>query len=343
MREVAERAGVSRSAVSLALQQHPSIPVATRDRIHAAAAELGYRKNPLVAALMRSRRAPATATPVRATLAYLTADAPNDAWRDAATLRSFYTSSAARADQRGFRLDEFSLTGPRMNPKRLAGLLKARGIHGLLVAPLPGQRSALDFDFTDFAVVGLGTSVKDPAIDRVADDHYRNLQLAFENTQALGYRRIGLALPGNVSRRLEHRWWSGFLVAQQSLPTSQRPPALMPETRDELPPQLNAWIARHRIDAVIFALRDQELMSRAPRHVGLVSLSVHDAGDAIAGIRQDVAQIGADAADLLIEKVQRWETGTHRSPRLQLVQGAWSGGMSALGAGLPRQSLLALP
>jgi D-alanyl-D-alanine carboxypeptidase len=128
MREVAERAGVSRSAVSLALQQHPSIPVATRERIHAAAAELGYRKNPLVAALMRSRRSQTTATPVRANLAYLTADVPNDAWRDAATLRSFHTSSAARADQRGFRLDEFSLTGPRMNPQRLAGLLKARGI-----------------------------------------------------------------------------------------------------------------------------------------------------------------------------------------------------------------------
>ncbi len=340
MREVADLAGVSRSAVSLALQDHPSIPATTRERIHKAAAQLGYRKNPLVAALMRTRRSPAKAAPFQATLAYLTADTPNDAWRSAAVLRSFYASASARAVQRGFRLEEFSLSGPRISPKRLSVLLKTRGIHGIMVAPLPGNQRTLDFELTDFAAVGLGTSIIDPAIDRIADDHFRSLQIAFEQTWALGYRRIGLAVAANVSRRLEHRWLSGFLVAQQSLPARQRVPALMPETREELPPQLNPWIARHRVDAVIFALRNEELMGRAPREVGLVSLSVHGPGEAMAGIRQDEAQIGADATDLLIEKVQRWETGTHRSPRLQLVQGAWSGGLSAPGAGQPRRSFL---
>ena len=53
MQQVAVHAGVSRSAVSLALQHHPSIPASTRERIRAAAQELGYRPNPLVTALMR--------------------------------------------------------------------------------------------------------------------------------------------------------------------------------------------------------------------------------------------------------------------------------------------------
>ena len=247
------------------------------------------------------------------------------------------TTSAA---QRAFRLEEFSLSSPKISPKRLVDLLKTRSIHGLMVAPLPGNQRTLDFEFTDFAVVGLGTSIIDPTIDRIADDHFRSLQIAFEQTLALGYRRIGLAVAANISRRLEHRWLSGFLVAQQSLPARQRVPALMPATREEIPPQLNPWIARHRVDAVIFALRDEELMGRAPREVGLVSLSVHGPGDAIAGIRQDEAQIGADATDLLIEKVQRRETGAQRSPRLQLVRGAWSAGLSAPGAGCPRPSLL---
>lgn len=341
MREVAAQAGVSRSAVSLALQQHPSIPAATRARIESAAAQLGYRKNPLVAALMRSRRAPATIVPAQASLAFFTADRPNDAWRDIDTVRQLHSAASARAAQRGFRLDEFSLTKTDMRPRRLADLLKARGVHGVLVAPLPGDQSSIDFDFTDFAVVGLGPSVQNPAIDRVADDHYRSAQIAFENALALGYRRIGLALPAYASRRMGHRWWSGFLVAQQSLPQSRRLPALMPETRDELPSLLNAWIARHRLDAVIFSIRDPELLGHAPREIGLISLAVADSGGAIAGIRQNTDLIGIDAVDLLVEKAQRWETGALRSPRFQLVAGAWNGGLSAPGAGRPRQALLA--
>ena len=65
MQDIADRVGLSRSAVSLALRNHPSIPEATRERVRQAAAELGYRRNPLVAALMMQLRQPrhrATAT-----------------------------------------------------------------------------------------------------------------------------------------------------------------------------------------------------------------------------------------------------------------------------------------
>ena len=113
----------------------------------------------------------------------------------------------------------------------------------------------------------------------------------------------------------------------------------MPETREELPLGLNTWIARHRVDAVIFALRDKNKMSCAPIGTGLISLSVHD-NDLVAGIRQDEFRIGAEAIDLLIEKLQRWETGSPRGPRLQLVRGVWCSGLSAPGAGRKRQALL---
>ena len=52
MLAVAERAGFSRATVSRALRNHPGIPEATRQRVVDAAAALGYRPNPLVAALM---------------------------------------------------------------------------------------------------------------------------------------------------------------------------------------------------------------------------------------------------------------------------------------------------
>ncbi len=341
MREVAERAGVSRSAVSLALQRHPSIPAATRARVQAAATHLGYRKNPLVAALMRLRRSPRKVATVQSSLAFLTSDLPRDRWRDAVTHRSFFAAAAARALERGYSLDEFSLSAPAMRPERLSELLRARGIHGVLVAPLTGQQTSINFDFTDFAVVGLGTSISNPQIDRIADDHFYAAKLAFEKCQALGYRRIGLSLTASVSRRLEHRWWSGYLVAQQQVAHRLRIPALMPETRDEIPARLNGWIARHQVDAVIFALRDQTRIGCAPPHVGLVSLSVHQTDGKVAGIKQDEGNVGAGGIDMLVEKLNRWETGPTTQPRLQLIRSHWTEGASAPGAGRDRTALLA--
>jgi len=68
--DVARKAGVHRATVSLSLRNHPRIPVATRERIRAIASELGYRINPLVSALMQSRR---TGKPAKHTaLAYVT-------------------------------------------------------------------------------------------------------------------------------------------------------------------------------------------------------------------------------------------------------------------------------
>jgi LacI family transcriptional regulator len=340
MREVAAGAGVSRSAVSLALQGHPSIPVSTRERILRVVDRLGYRKNPLVAALMSTRRAGAGRTTSLTSLAFLTSHVPPDSWRQAATHRRFHAAACARAMELGFSLDEFSLGAPDMRPERLEALLRARGIHGVLVAPLPGEQTRLNFDLTRFATVGLGMSVKEPGIDRVSDDHFFAGQLAFDSCLALGYRRIGLALAADVSRRLEHRWWSGFLVAQQQVPARDRVRALMPETRDEIPPALNAWIAKNQLDAVVFSIRNQELMGTAPAHVGLVSLSVHDATGKVAGVRQNERGVGEDAIDLLVAKLHRWSTGTTDAPRLTLVRGEWSAGLSAPGAGRPRRALV---
>lgn len=340
MRDVAAAAGVSRSAVSLALQSHPSIPADTRERILAAARRLGYRKNPLVAALMSVRRTRATGAATRTSLAFLTCHVPPDAWRAAGPLRRFHAAAKARAAELGFSLDEFSLGDPAMRPERLATLLRARGIHGVLVAPLPGEQTRLDFDVADFATVGLGLSVQEPAIDRVADDHFHGAQQAFERCLLLGYRRIGLALAANISRRLENRWWSGFLTAQQQMSLHMRVPALMPETREEIPSLLNDWIARHEIDAVVFSLRQEEKMACAPANVGLVSLSVQDASGRVAGIRQNERQVGQEAIELLAAKLHRWSTGATASPRLILVRGAWSDGLSAPGPGQERRALV---
>lgn len=339
MRDVAALAGVSRSAVSLALQGHPSIPLSTRESIIAASRQLGYRKNLLVAALMSVRRNH-TAGPKRATVAFLTSHPPDDSWRKIGPHRQVHAAASAHASEVGLQLEEFSLGDLDMRPERVRSLLKARGVHGLLVAPLPGDYTRLDFDISDFATVGLGLSVKEPSIDRVAIDHFFEAQLAFQNCLALGYRRIGFAVAAGVSHRLEHRWRSGILLAQQHLPVAARVPPLMPQSQEEIPNLLDRWISRHRIEAVIYSIRAHEMMSVAPAQTGLVSLSLHNADGKIAGIKQNERAVGEGAVNLLVEKLHNWKIGVTESPQIHLVQGKWCGGLSAPGVGQIRRALL---
>ena len=62
-REIAQQAGVSQMAVSLALRDSPTLPAATRQRIQKLARELGYRPDPMLSTLMRQRHAKATKAP----------------------------------------------------------------------------------------------------------------------------------------------------------------------------------------------------------------------------------------------------------------------------------------
>src|SRR5207249_1372261 len=79
LEDVAKAAGVHRTTVSLSLRDHPRIPLETRDRVKAVARRLGYKINPLVSALMQSRR---SGKPVKhATLAYVTNYATRYGWR----------------------------------------------------------------------------------------------------------------------------------------------------------------------------------------------------------------------------------------------------------------------
>ena len=51
MQDVARAAGVHQTTVSLALRNDPRLPAATRERIQAHAKKLGYRPDPMLAAL----------------------------------------------------------------------------------------------------------------------------------------------------------------------------------------------------------------------------------------------------------------------------------------------------
>src|SRR4051812_32755978 len=101
LQDVADRAKVHRSTVALALRDHPRISVSTRRQVQRIAQKLGYQLNPLVAALMRSRR---SGKPVKHVgLAYVTNYPTRDGWKPVHHDRpDFFPGAAARATDFGY-------------------------------------------------------------------------------------------------------------------------------------------------------------------------------------------------------------------------------------------------
>src|SRR5260221_13204328 len=98
MQQIADAAGVSRMAVSLALRNSPKISKATADRIRKLADDFGYRPKPMVSALMTQllQTREVKKPPV---LSYVTAFPTEYGCRKSVPLNAFYVVATQPAAQ----------------------------------------------------------------------------------------------------------------------------------------------------------------------------------------------------------------------------------------------------
>jgi len=330
MNDVAARADCARATVSMALRSDPRISIATRQRVLAAARELGYQPNPLVAALMTTRRMQRV-TEQHTVLAFVTTHPATDPWRRHPTFVGFHAGARERAAAMGYSLEEFPLRPREMSSQRFEQILRARSIHGLLIAPLPHDEQSIDLTCVGVAAVGLGLSVTSPSIERVSNDHFQSVRLAMQRCRELGYRRLGLAVSRETSARLDDRWLSGFLLASHALPSADRVEPLMPPRQEDLSAQLPAWCRRERPGVVIFGNYDPRHPYALPTGIGAVSLDVERLDGPVTCIFQDDRRVGAIAVDHLVARIQRGEFGSDDRARLHLLAGQWAPGHTAPG------------
>lgn len=334
MRDVAVRAGVTASTVSLCLRNSPRISAETRARVLEAVRQLDYRPNPFVCALMRSRRRRGAA-PGGPILAFMTAFPTRDGWRQLETtvFQQMFEGARARAVQCGYQLQEFWLHEAGMTPRRFADVLRARGIFGLIVAPLPEGNASVDFPWEDFAAVALGTTLVRPALHHVASDLFHAMMIAMEECHQLGYRRIGFALRTSVNQKVQRRWLAAYLLGQSELPDIQPLAPLLTEPLNEA--AFRAWFERERPEVVISTAPKlilgwlESWGFSVPGDVGIVSLSVPRPGDRWSGIYQNAEQIGVRSVDLLVTLLERNEFGPLALAEALLVDGMWNHGTTA--------------
>lgn len=336
MSEIARRAGVDQSTVSLALRNSARISMAMRRKIQKLAEEMGYRPNPLVSALMRNRRKrykPGGSS----VMAWVSSWPTRDGWLSGGPIyKAFFDGAAGRLGEHGFKLEDFWFDKKSITPARFSDILLARGITGLIVAPTPSDDPELQLDWDRFSATTIGRSLRNPALDRVDAAHFEGITTAIRQCKRLGYKVMGLAIEQVLIERFERRWLAGYLVnaAENGRETCEvftdsiHDPAAVEKFR--------AWFAKYNPDLILTVsrrdgLRLVELLNKhlgksVPGDVGVVILSCQARNDELSGIFQFPMLLGAQAGELLVRKTMLNETGIPDHPMTFSLNGMWNPG-----------------
>ncbi len=198
LKDVAERAGVSRAAVSRTFTPGASVSAKTRAKVTQAATELGYSPNMLARSL----------TTRRTELIGLV----SNNFHNPVFLQIFDLFTRALQEQ-GLRPLLVNLTD-EVDPAQSIRLLRQYSVDGVIIASshLPAD-FALAFHQAGIPVVhAFGRATRAPDVHVVGIDNHRAGEMAAETLIARGYRRIGFMGGPQTASTTQDRW-AGFRAA----------------------------------------------------------------------------------------------------------------------------------
>lgn len=355
--DVAKRAGVHYTTVSMALRNHPRLPVATRERLRALAEEMGYRPDPVLHALIDYRGGLKPHRQI-ATLAYVTNWDNRWGWKQAWPHPEFFAGAERRAADLGYQLEHFWLGEPGLTHHRFSDMLQARGITGVIIA---SHRYEIDtpllFNWPKFSAVKIDCFPHEPALHNVTNDQRAVIRLAVRRVKAAGYRRIGFAMHRFWDHGVDLAWTSGFLAEQQLFPIEERLPIFMfPDTLphgmnvqlDHLAPRnaFEMWLRRYQPDVLIstsaFVKPHLDAMGISiPGDLAFADILLEHLDGKIAGVRQNCRRVGEVAVEILAGQLQHHALGVPEFPTATLVEGTWFDGESLpnCGTGIGAQDI----
>ncbi len=328
--EIARRAGVCPATVSLALRNHTSISLETRQRVLKWAHKLGYRPHPAVSALMSRIRAHRTEE-FHPVIAGITSWLDGPAERDP-TRQRFFVGAADRARELGYALEEFSVFAPGLTVARIDGILQARGVDGLLIFPLE-RPVPLPFHWEHFASATIGYTFDQASLHRAGPAYFENVVIALRELHRRGYRRVGLVNTPALRDRLLRNWLGAFCAWESEIGPASPEAILQIQSDDE--PRFRKWMRKYRPDAIIYGGTPvfswvNSMGLSAPNDLGLVALCVAGTppGVEFARVVEKPEVVGAAAIELIVEQVLRNERGLPRDAKDVLITGEWVDGFT---------------
>jgi DNA-binding LacI/PurR family transcriptional regulator len=332
MSQVASIAGVSKNTVSLALRGSPRISPQTRRVVEDAAKAVGYQHNAAVSVLMAELRRAGSAR-FEATLALLNANEDRDAFQTHPTVPMYVAGVRKRAAELGYGLDVFWLHDPGLSGKRLASILRARGIRGaVVVGLLRTNRLPERFQpiWDEFPAVVTGVRVRDPELSFAGSDQYSLALRAYEHAWKLGYRRPALVLDPVIDALIDGRFTAGFLIGQQRHRGGESPIAPfteIAEARKDIRCFAD-WLRANQPDVLFTLYHEVErwlatCQIQVPQEIGLIQYEWRSQRSNWAGMNQRNDLVGEAALDLVVSMIHSGQQGVPERAIATQVTSQW--------------------
>ncbi|MDP0495261.1 MAG: LacI family DNA-binding transcriptional regulator [Verrucomicrobiota bacterium JB024] len=325
LKQVAERAGVHLSTVSLALRNYSRISQQKREEIQALAKEMGYVPDAGLSALSSYRNA-VRPQDVRSGLAYLTDMGPQVPFG-----KMVYENASQRASELGYNLIEYNLGRLDISMERLQSIWWNQGLRGVIIGPFTRQ-TRLSGEWDRWPVVAIGYSVEEPHFNRASTHHFQNTLIHLEELQARGYRRVGFCLPDSLDKRTDGQKYGAYLLYAQRNGLKHVPPYTREQAKAD---EIDEWVRRHRLDAVIGHPPHYEALLekgwKVPEQIGFSQWIVHHddkKNKDLAGFDETFEHLSANTIDFLVSLIHKQVCGVLTPPRFYMESGSFRDGLS---------------
>ena len=323
LRTIATKAGVSVSAVSLALRNQPGISRLVAQKIQAVAQELGYQPPALLHEAMGQLR-----QKLQSRFNSHLAVCSDGYYSDGASFRvPQWKALEKRAANIGYSLEFFPVA--KLSARALRSGLRNRNIRGILLDLRSWLRPDLEFLMEDFSCVLLGPARRlGLPVHFVETDQFQAGKKALEKVVARGYRRIGLVR--NFRLDPEGTYRAGICSMN-----SKTLPLTICEFDPSKPMNKESildWFVTESPECILTTHSEvrhwlQEAGYRFPQDVGLVHL-IKTQGNLRDWSGMDPLEEEVDAAGLnkLISMLRQGESGIPRVQECIQIEGVWSEG-----------------
>ena len=319
----------------MALRNHAKIPLSTRQRIEDSARKLGYRPNPLIAALAtRHFRSERTG---RIPLAYIRMPQADSTQEEVEQTQ--IKIQQAEGQKLGYWVETFAVSTFK-DGAQATRVLFSRGFQGIILQRhfqldlLPGM------DWNRFCIVEWGESSADPVAPagrlpyRATVDHFDLVRRTWDEVWKRGYRRIGFAfLPLSDTVPEDDVRWGAAQSCLRRVPPRQRIPPYIPLRVHWKDSGLLAdWVRRYRPDAVIgfngfflWGLRNEGF--RVPEEIGFAALHrpepTKDYHYNDSGMKEMNLEIMLAALELMDQRVRHHQYGLSKESRTVMIAAQW--------------------
>ena len=308
--QIAEKAGVHKSTVSLALRNSPRVTGVTLRRVQKAAIELGYIKDAHLSHLMGYLRTISKSEKFE-TIAYLTSE-PTDMedLDERPFFREFHKGAIEGLDELGYHLETFRLREYEFNYKRLSKVLEARSIQGIIVSPPVNIVSLERISWERLTGITLGYRLQSPHLHRVVCDQVAVMRLVLTKLEEMGYKHPFFAYRKGRDSHVGRRWSIALNGSIRLFPHVMSYHSYGGEADVSFVEQFR----ESGCDCVIglsynFAVKLKDSGFSIPSDVGFVLLDRHDGPDYVSSVDQRPRSLGRLAARQMAGMLDRNEIG----------------------------------